>query len=196
VLVVVQFAVSITLIIASVVVYKQIVFIRNKDLGFMKEQLLYVPIRGYFTDSISAVKQELLQYPDILSASVTSHLPTGIYWNGSGWDWEGKNPNVDPLVTNLAADPDFLETFKIKKSIVLLLTKDFLKWVAIANILAWPVAYFYTHRWLQNYAYRTNVGWSLFVLTGLLAILIALVTVSYQAVRTARTNPANSLRYE
>jgi putative ABC transport system permease protein len=371
VLVVVQFAISISLIIASVVVYKQIAFIRNKDLGFVKEQLLYVPIRGYFPDSSAAIKQELLQYPDILSVSVTSHLPTGIYWNGSGWDWEGRNPNVDPLVTNLAADPDFLETFKIKmaqgefypksaqtadsgytlsivineefgriigrdsligqrlttgtdnftiigviedfhfkpmqaeigpliiilpstyrsqfmfvrinsdaisqtlkqiegalkkispdfpfeyhfldedfdslykaeqqtgsiiryfsglailisclglfglasftaeqrtkeigirrvlgsstKSIVMLLSKDYLKWVAAANILAWPVAYFYTHKWLQNYAYRTNVGWRLFVFTGFLAILIALVTVCYQAIRAARANPVDSLRYE
>jgi putative ABC transport system permease protein len=82
------------------------------------------------------------------------------------------------------------------KSIVLLLSKDFLKWVAAANILVWPVAYFYIYKWLQNYAYRTNVGWNLFIFTGFLTFLIALVTVSYQAIRAARANPVDSLRYE
>jgi len=80
--------------------------------------------------------------------------------------------------------------------IILLLVKDFTKWVIIANILAWPVAYFVLHRWLQNFAYRVDIKLWLFVLSGLLALMVALFTVSYQAIRAAGVNPVKSLRYE
>ena len=80
--------------------------------------------------------------------------------------------------------------------IVALLSKEFLKWVLIANIIAWPVAYYAMNKWLQNFAYRINIGWWVFVLAGLLALVIALVTVSYQAIKAARANPVDALRYE
>jgi len=80
--------------------------------------------------------------------------------------------------------------------IVLLLTKEFTKWVLIANIIAWPVAYFILDRWLQNFAYSINVGPLVFILAAVVALMIALLTVSYQAVRAAMANPVESLRYE
>jgi putative ABC transport system permease protein len=81
-------------------------------------------------------------------------------------------------------------------NILLLLSKEFAKWVLIANIIAWPVAYFAMNKWLQGYAYRINIAvWS-FVLAAALALAIALFTVSYQAVRAATANPADALRYE
>jgi putative ABC transport system permease protein len=81
-------------------------------------------------------------------------------------------------------------------SIILMLSKDFTKWVLLAIIIACPIAYLAMTRWLQNFAYRTQLGWSAFVISGLLAIVIAILTVSYQSIKAARANPIDSLRYE
>jgi putative ABC transport system permease protein len=80
--------------------------------------------------------------------------------------------------------------------IVLLLSKEFTKWVIAANIIAWPIAYYFMKNWLQDFAYRIEIEWSVFVLAGLMALIIALVTVGYQAVKAAISNAVNSLRYE
>ncbi len=80
--------------------------------------------------------------------------------------------------------------------IILLLSKEFTKWVLVANIIAWPIAYIAMNRWLQNFAYRINIGLGTFVLSALLAFIIALLTVGYQAIRAARANPVEALRYE
>jgi len=81
-------------------------------------------------------------------------------------------------------------------NITLHLTKDFLKLVLLANILAWPVGYFVMQEWLKNFPYRTGISWLVFVLTGLGVLLIAFAMVVYQAVSAARANPIESLRYE
>jgi len=81
-------------------------------------------------------------------------------------------------------------------SIILLLSKEFAKWILIANIIAWPIAYFAMNRWLQNFAYRINIGLGTFILAGLIVLVIALLTVSYQAIKAARANPVDALRYE
>ena len=80
--------------------------------------------------------------------------------------------------------------------IVLMLSKDFVKLVLIANLIAWPVAYYAMSRWLENFAYRINLGWEVFVLSGGLALFIALLTVSGQAWQAARANPVDALRNE
>jgi putative ABC transport system permease protein len=80
--------------------------------------------------------------------------------------------------------------------LILLLSKEFTKWVLIANIIAWPVAYFAMNHWLKNFAYRINIGLGIFILAALLALVIALLTVGYQAIRAARANPIEALRYE
>ena len=80
--------------------------------------------------------------------------------------------------------------------IILLLSKEFTKWVLLSNIIAWPLAYLAMNRWLQNFAYRTNIGLGTFVLAGVLALMIALLTVGYQAVKAAGANPVEALRYE
>ncbi len=80
--------------------------------------------------------------------------------------------------------------------IIILLSREFAKWVLIANIIAWPVAYFAMNKWLDNFAYRINIGWIAFLLTAVLTSMIALLTVSYQSIKAAVANPADSLRYE
>jgi putative ABC transport system permease protein len=82
------------------------------------------------------------------------------------------------------------------QSIVGLLSKDFLKLVIIANLVAWPLAWLVLRRWLQDYAYRVEIAWWVFVAAGCAAILIALVTVSFQAIKAAIMNPVKSLRTE
>ncbi|MCK4432244.1 MAG: hypothetical protein KAW19_13200 [Candidatus Aminicenantes bacterium] len=76
------------------------------------------------------------------------------------------------------------------------MAKEFTKWVVAANTIAWQVAYYAMKRWLQNFAYRTSPGIALFILAGVLVFVIALLTVSYQALKAALSNPADSLRYE
>ncbi|MGD9056243.1 MAG: hypothetical protein PVF38_08890, partial [Desulfobacterales bacterium] len=73
---------------------------------------------------------------------------------------------------------------------------EFTKLILLANVIAWPIAYFTMNRWLQNYAYRIEIGLSAFVLAGLIVLLIALLTVGYQATKAARANPVDALRYE
>jgi len=80
--------------------------------------------------------------------------------------------------------------------IVYMLSKEFLKWVVIGNIIAWPIAYYAMYKWLQNFAYRIDLSWWMFVLAGALALVVALLTVSYQAIKAARANPVDTLRYE
>jgi len=81
-------------------------------------------------------------------------------------------------------------------SIVTLLSKDFIKLVAIAVIIASPIAWLVMHKWLQSFAYRTNISWVVFLITTIVAILIALITISFQAIRAAIANPVKSLRTE
>ncbi len=80
--------------------------------------------------------------------------------------------------------------------LVLTLSRDFFMLVVLANIIAWPLAYYMMHQWLQNFAYRINIAWWIFVLAGTVAMAITLITVSYQSIKAALANPVESLRYE
>ena len=80
--------------------------------------------------------------------------------------------------------------------IVTLLSKDFVKLILIANLIAWPIAYYTLNQWLQTFAYRINLHITTFIFAGLIALLIALITISYQAIKAAQANPIDSLRYE
>ena len=368
ILVVSQFAIAIILIVSSEIVMDQMNFIRNKNLGFNKEQLLYLPIRGKAErDNIELLKNELLRNNNIVSASAVSG-PVGASGNqgtetmvGGGEQklmmrrsyvdfdyfktmqlkivegrafskdyptdstdaviinqtavkklgWEnpiGKQfadePNrtvigvvrdynytsvhseIEPQIIRIAKDNEIninnflirvkpgnihetvnfientwdkinqgkpfeftfvddyfnnkyksdLNTEKLFKTfafiailiaclglfglasftaeqktkeigvrkvlgasvsgIVLLLSKEFIKWVLISCVIAFPVAYFMMSDWLSNFAYRTGINVFVFIIAALLTILIALFTVSYQAVKAALANPVKSLRYE
>jgi putative ABC transport system permease protein len=81
-------------------------------------------------------------------------------------------------------------------SVVMLLSKDFTKLVAVAFVLAGPLAWYLMDNWLQGFAYRITPGLDVFLLAGLTAVLIAWVTVSYQSIKAAIINPVKSLRSE
>ena len=80
--------------------------------------------------------------------------------------------------------------------ILTMLNKDFVKWVIIAFVIATPVAYFAMNKWLESFAYKTSLSWWIFALAGLLALGIALLTVSFQSWKAATRNPVEALRYE
>lgn len=80
--------------------------------------------------------------------------------------------------------------------ILFMLIKDFTRWVLIANIIAIPAAYYFMNNWLKDFAYRIDIGAGVFIIAGLIAFSIALLTVGLQALKAATSNPANSLRYE
>jgi len=81
-------------------------------------------------------------------------------------------------------------------NIVTMVAKDFLKLVFIASLFALPVAWWAMNRWLQDFAYRISISWWIFVLAGVIAVLIALLTISFQSVKAALANPVKSLRTE
>jgi len=367
VLVVIQFTLSIILIIATIVIFNQSKYLKNKDLGLDKEQILYIPVEGELKKNYVSFKNELSKNPDIFHITFSTHSPTGVYWNGQDWNWEGRDPAVNPLTTYLVVDEDFLNTFQMKmtegrfftdisststqiiinkkfaeimgtesvvnkmltrkdeayeiigvindfhfkpayqrigpliifnnpdikgfnymfvkiktgnvpkiieylkvkseefnpaypfkyrfldddyarmytwienKTIIirafailaifisclglfglasfmaekrtkeigvrkvlgasvpnlfLLLSKEFVKLILIANAIAWPVAWLIMIIWLQNFAYKVTVGLDILLLSGLVVLFIAMITVSYQSIKAARSNPVEALRYE
>ena len=82
------------------------------------------------------------------------------------------------------------------KGVVLLLSKEFVKLVIISLLIASPFAWFFMNKWLQDFAYRINISWWIFIVAGVFTILIALLTVSFQAIKAATANPVKSLRSE
>ncbi len=365
-LVIAQFAVSIGLIVGSSVVYLQLKFMQNKDLGMDLTNVVCFSLDEKLQKSVTDLKAELLENTGIVSVTSASHIPTEIYTNGGGWSWEGMPPNQSALVSMTWTDYDYLKTFDMKvmdgrfyskqypaddsisivinesfaklmgdkspvgkvltysgyhatiigvvkdfnfvdlhskigplvmllrpqsaflfvkesdkdpeetlayientckrldpkftincrfldksyeemysseqrlgrifmsfaalaiiiscmglfglssyvselrtkeigirkvlgasmRDIVFLLSKEFTKWVLIANVLAWPVSYYFMHKWLEDFAYRIDIGLETFLLAGSISFTIALITVSYQAIKTALANPVDALRYE
>lgn len=374
ILVVIQFSLSIGLIICTLVVSKQLNFLKNKDLGFDKNNMIYIPVQGKMMDRYTSIKAELVANENVMNVTRTSHYnPYSIGANGGGWNWEGKDPNLNPLVYLMVGDIGFTETFKIKmlkgryfsseyisdtatcgndlkivvnktfadmigydgitekfltrggetkysiigviddfhflpadhemepllmyyrpnryrhiyvrisdknyaettgfiesvfekfnpgfvfeygfldqgyenlyrteqrigkimrsftifailisclglfglaafsaqkktkeigirkalgapvKNIVFMLAKDMTKWVLIANIIAWPLAYYFMNEWLNNYPYHFDLTIWIFVLAGAIAFGLSLLTVIYQALVASVKNPVDSLRYE
>jgi len=80
--------------------------------------------------------------------------------------------------------------------ILTMLNKDFLRWVVVAFMIATPIAYYVMNKWLENFAYKTDLSWWIFALSGFIALAIAMLTVSWQSWKAATRNPVEALRYE
>ena len=80
--------------------------------------------------------------------------------------------------------------------IIMILSKEYVRWVVLANVFAWPIAYYFMRKWLEGFAYHTNLNIFAFLASGMLALIIALLTVSVQTFKAATANPVDSLRYE
>ncbi len=369
ILVVVQFSLSVLLIIATIFISRQLRFMRDYKLGYDKEHLVAMRLRGDMREKFDAVKTELLRIPDISGVTACSNIPTyGYMFSNSLWKWEGQGPDEEILMRAVTVDEDYFEVFGMEilqgrsfgleadpekapvfiineeaakamgqkepvgqwlsgsgmpqgtivglvknynftplrqkidpliiifhppssglltaklsgrnltrtigaieevwkrfapdfpfryrfldealdelyraeertgtifrsfallaivvsclglfglssflaerrtrevgirkvlgattAGIVALFSKDFLKWVAVSNLIAWPVAFVAARKWLEGYAHRISIGILPFVAAGVLAMLIAMATVSFHSVRAAMTNPAEAIRYE
>jgi len=80
--------------------------------------------------------------------------------------------------------------------LIVLLSKDFMRWILVANVVSWPVTYLVMKKWLQNFAYRTELGIGSFLLAGMLSLFMAFFSVSYQSIKSAFANPVKALKYE
>ena len=80
--------------------------------------------------------------------------------------------------------------------LMILMAKDFTRWVLAANIIAWPLIWWFMHNWLESFPYRITMHAGVFLMAGFGALVIALITVSYHSIRAAHANPATSLKYE
>jgi hypothetical protein len=332
-LVVVQFGLSVILLIGMGTVRQQINFMRTRTLGYDKENLLYLPLRGDAPKSYESLKAELLRSPRVAGVTGTGESPAFVFDNSTGADWDGKDPELDVLLSNGVTDFDFVETMKIDvvagrpfskaypgdtgraflvneevpklmglesaaeavgrrfsfmgvdgtivgvmknyhfqslrnaiaplavvlnpkavrfavvrlrageipagldavrsawqavnplypfeykfidedfeqlyraderlgvvlnsfAAISVLFSREFAKWVALANLIAWPVGYLAMKSWLQGFAFRVPQPWWVFAGAGAGALAIAMATVSFQAIRSAMADPIKSIRYE
>jgi len=109
-----QFSMAIVLIICLFITTKQVNYLSNKNLGFSKEQLVYIDLNGNLKEKYDILKKELDRNPSIISSSLASRSPIGIYWNGGGWNWKDKPADFDPQITFIETDNDFQKTFGIK----------------------------------------------------------------------------------
>jgi hypothetical protein len=113
-LVVMQFVVSIVLLVGTAVVYKQMQFIQNKHLGFDKENLVYTPMTGELWSKQQALKTELKQNPLTNDFTIVSDLPTNLITGTIDVHWDGKDPQAQPVFPEMAVDENFISVFKLK----------------------------------------------------------------------------------
>lgn len=366
VLVVTQFTLSIALIIGTGVVNKQLNYMVNKDLGFKKDNIVYIEMNSKAKEKYQVLKTELKKLQGVEFVTASSDLPNQIGSSTSGLTWEGKDPNTNALFSFVTTDYKYIETYGISlaegrtwdenlasdstgfiineeaarvmgldtavgkkinmwgidgliigvtknfhfqnlkykvtpmimamylprtsfisirlkpesivptmkqveniwkefvsdeplqysffdqvfdryyrsetrmskiftyfsvlavlisclglfglatfmaeqrfkeigirksigasnKQIVLLFVWEFIKWVLIANVIGWIIAYFFSENWLQGYASRINLPVSPYFIAGVLSIIIAIATVSYQSIKASNANPVDALKYE
>jgi ABC-type antimicrobial peptide transport system permease subunit len=369
VLVVTQFSIAIILIISTIIVYRQYHYMVHKDLGFNKDQIVYIPANKEMLQKYESLKNALLQNSDIKNVTAVSSLPNDV-GNVNPVDWEGKQDNKTVIMRFAVVDRDYLKTFQMKLStgrdfskdfpadisnfivnkkaaelmnlkdpvdkkitcmglsgkligvvddfnnrpldqetnpliltinpkfydyfvqyvvikinsndvpgtigyiekasrefapwypfefkfldqtvnnlyrsvlqtwhlfeafaflaifisclglfglasfmtelrtkeigvrktlgasvpgIIMLLSGEFTKWVLLANFIAWPVAYYAMNKWLNDFAYKADPNIWVFIASGMMALVIAMLSVSFHAIKAATANPVESLRYE
>ncbi len=114
ILVVFQFTLSVFLIISTIIVSRQLHYMKNKNLGYDKEHLLYIVLRGGIKDYYAALKNELAKVPEVLGVTGVQQLPSMIGSNSAGADWDGKDPEFRLLISQNAVDYDFVKTMKME----------------------------------------------------------------------------------
>lgn len=123
-LVVAQFAISVTLIICTLVISKQIKMYQQMDLGYNHQEVLFVVLDDELKQNAAVLKSELQEESSIVAVSVSMNAPTNINWNGTGWGWEGKDPSQNPLVTFGFMDEDWAKVLDVKFKEGAFFTKD------------------------------------------------------------------------
>ena len=228
VLVVIQFTIAIALIIGTTTVSKQMNYIRNKELGFNRHQVLSIPLNNSTRKNFEVLQNEMLQNPNVINVSASANRPTNapsfpfdyVFLDEVFQEQYRSDQRTGKIFQYFALLAIFISCLGIfglsaftaeqrtkeigvrkvlgatASSIVSLVSREFMMLLVVANTIAWPVSYFLMKRMLDGYAYRTSITIWIFLLAGFLAVLIALLTVSYQAIRASRTDPIQALRYE
>jgi predicted permease len=114
VLVVVQFTLSVFLIIGTVIIYRQLNYMKSKDLGYDKENMFFFQMRGEIKGNYETIKAEFLRNPQVLHVTAANHPPHSIGSNSGGGDWDGKDPDLSVLIGTNIVNYDFIETLKIE----------------------------------------------------------------------------------
>lgn len=114
ILVVLQYSLSIALVVCTLVVSLQVRYLKNMDKGIDFSNVSALAVTGDMQEKRDFIRQQLLSDPSIQSVSFAAHIPCEVYYNGWGNDWEGKDPNYNPLVSYTVGDFDYLKTFKIQ----------------------------------------------------------------------------------
>jgi putative ABC transport system permease protein len=112
--VIIQFTLTIILIIGTVVIYKQMVYMQNIQLGYNKENLFYIPVRGEIRNSYYTIKEELKKNPLVENITASSHPPHSIGSNSGSAEWEGKDPDLETLISFSGVDYDYVKTLGIE----------------------------------------------------------------------------------
>jgi ABC-type antimicrobial peptide transport system permease subunit len=112
--VIIQFSLTIILITGTVVIYKQMMYMQNIRLGYNKENLLYIPIRGEIRNSYNAIKEEFRRNPLVENVTASSHPPHSIGSNSGSASWEGKDPELETLISFSGTDYDYVKTLGIE----------------------------------------------------------------------------------
>jgi putative ABC transport system permease protein len=112
-LVIIQFTLSVLLIIGTLIVYRQLNYMKSKDLGYDREHLFTFQLRGGIKDHYYTLKEEWLKNPQVLNVTASMQSPLHMSSNSSGADWDGKDPDLDVLIGFSGVDYDFVETMKI-----------------------------------------------------------------------------------
>lgn len=120
-----QFSISMIMILVAVFMYKQVKHISRLDMGIRTDHLIYINLEGIAREKPWLLKQELNKESVPYNITLMNAMPTGIYWNGEGWNWHNKDMNIDPLVTYIYSDQDFTNTFNVEIISGRNLQKDF-----------------------------------------------------------------------
>lgn len=155
---------------------------------------LTVDWNGTVRQSLDVFRDTLKANPRISSVSGSSNVPGSRAFS----DTVFKRDDSDDIFSLMfiSVGHEFIETYGFRLTYGRGFSREFTKWVIAANLIAWPVAYYAMDRWMQNFAYRTTLGIWPFLLSAVLALAIALLTVSVQSLKAALADPVESLRYE
>jgi|GEM_PF-3910469 len=185
ILVVFQFCVSVILIVSAIVIQKQLYYIKYRDVGYRRDNIVTVRLWDDSFNNIYQTEQKLGTILTLFSVIAIIIASLGLFGLIS-FVAERKTREVG-IRKVLGASVS---------AIIKLIVNEFLLLVLISNLIAAPIAYYLMNQWLQSFAYRIDLGFSIFFLSGMASLFIAVITVSYQSIKAATLNPVESLRYE
>jgi len=219
-----QFAVSILLIIGSFVVYRQLRFMTRQSLGYNMDQMMILrkPVLSKpgpaFNSNAYGFVNAVQQLAYVKGAAASGRIPgeeldkvNGVNRTDIAMSSQATMANMGVILIaclglsglSLLTTIQRTKEMGIRKvlgasvtDIILLLSEEFIKLVLLAIVIASPVAWYVMHLWLKDFAYRVDISWWIFALADLLSLMIALLVVGLQTVRSAIANPINSLRIE